>query len=48
MGLFDLFGISGAVAPMSSFFEMVKSLRGNREDKKTTVIGIKMTKDNIK
>ena len=32
MGLFDLFGISGAVAPISSFIEMVKSLRGNRED----------------
>ena len=34
MGLFGLLGIHGAVAPISSFFEMVKSLRGNREDKK--------------
>ncbi len=34
MGLFDLFGIPGAVAPISSFFELVKSLRGNRENEK--------------
>lgn len=34
MGLFDLFGIHGAVAPISSFIELVKSLRGNREDEK--------------
>lgn len=32
MGFFELFGIHGAVAPISSFIEMVKSLRGNRED----------------
>lgn len=34
MGLFELFGIRGMVAPISSFFEMVKSFRGNREDAK--------------
>lgn len=33
MGLFGLLSIHGAVAPISSFIEMVKSLRGNREDK---------------
>ena len=32
MSLFDLLGIPGAVAPISSFIEMVKSLRGNREN----------------
>lgn len=34
MGLFELFGIHGAVAPMSSFIELVKSLRGNRVEEK--------------
>ncbi len=32
MGLFDLLGIRGLVAPVSSFVELVKSLRVNRED----------------
>ena len=30
--MLNIFGIPGAVAPISSFFELVKSLRGNRED----------------
>ncbi len=34
MGLFDLFGMHGAVSPISSFVELVKSLRGNRADAK--------------
>lgn len=34
MGLFDLFGIRGMVAPIPSFIELVKSFRGNREDAK--------------
>ena len=32
MGLFDLLGIHGAVAPISSFIEMVKMLRRNKDD----------------
>ena len=34
MGLFELFGIRGIVEPIPSIIEMVKSLRGNREDAK--------------
>ena len=34
MGLFDLFGISGAVAPMSSFAELINLLRPNKEEEK--------------
>ena len=34
MGLFDLFGISGAVAPMSSFTELINLLRRNKEEEK--------------
>ena len=34
MGLFELFGIPSAVAPTSSFAELIDSLRRNREDEK--------------
>lgn len=34
MGLFDLFGMPSAVAPTSSFAELINSLRQNREDEK--------------
>jgi len=35
MGMFNIFGIgANAIAPVSSFFELVKALRGNNEDEK--------------
>ena len=34
MSMLNIFGIPGAVAPISSFIELVKSLRGNNEDEK--------------
>ena len=34
MGLFDLFGIPGAVAPMPSFAELINLLHRNKEEEK--------------
>lgn len=34
MGLFDISGIFGAIVPISSFAELIKSLSGNGKDEK--------------